>query len=215
MPGVESTPDNQLAEVLAKLNNTISAKFAAPPAPPAPPEKTWTRSELNDQVLTGALTQDTADAILDRQVERRIVSIAQNTVQTQTMTQTAQREIDRYKALIPNAAEEGTTERDLLVAEYRELVSLGQPETIATELAALKIAFGKLSAIEAARASRQTAEFHQDTGGGDSSPGKAKGPLAKIPARFREHYQDMIKKGQYSGEDDPDLLAELKYVNAA
>ena len=207
--------DSKLSEVLDRLSSVISTKFA-PVAVAAPvAEKFYTRAELNDAVLTGAMAQATADEIHDRQDQRRIHNAAAAAVQNHTAEQTVISEISQYKDLVPNILVEGSAEHGRLKEEYQRQIARGLPQTIATELVALEIVFGKASALGAAKKPKRSAEFHQDVGGSNEDPGKATGPLAKIPAKHRDHYQNMIRRGYYTGEDDPDLLAELKYIKAA
>lgn len=213
--GEEKVTDNKLSEVLDRLSSVIGAKFAPVPPPPPPPEKTYTAAELNDAVLTGQMAQSTADVIAERQRDAHIAAVAQNAVQTHNATQAVADEIGKFKNLVPNILVTGSPEHTRLAEEYQRQVAHGLPQTIATELVALEIVFGKASALGAAKNPRRNTEHHQDVGGGDDSPGKATGPLAKIPARFREHYENQIRKGLYTGPDDPELLAELKYIKAA
>ena len=210
----EKPQDAKLADVLDRLSSVISAKLS-PPAPVVQQEKVWSGAELNDAVLTGQMTQATADAIADRQRDAHTVAVAQNAVQAHNAIQSVADEITKFKALVPNIIVEGSPEHKRLAEEYRRQVGRGLPETIATELVALEIVFGKASALEAAKNPKRGAEHHQDVGGGSGDTPKDKGPLAKLPAHRREHYQRMIAKNVYSGENDPDLLAELKYIKAA
>lgn len=206
--------DSKLAEVLARLNNTISAKLGQP-QPVQQAQKTYTRTELNDAVLAGEMTQSAADAVMERQNERRIAAVAQDAVDVRMTAEKVKAEIKRYQELLPATLEDGTPEREKLKNEYLELVSLGQPDSIVTELAALRVAFGKLNVLEAAKKPRRTEEHHQDVGGAETAEGRSKGPLAKLPPRLRSHYEKMIQKGQYTGPDDPDLIEELKYSKAS
>lgn len=210
----EKPQDAKLADVLDRLSSVISTKLS-PPVQPVQQEKVWSGAELNDAVLTGQMTQATADAIADRQRDTHIATVAQNAVQAHNAVQTVADEITKFKALVPNIIVEGSPEHRRLAEEYRRQVGRGLPETIATELVALEIVFGKASALEAAKNPKRGAEHHQDVGGGDGGSSKEKGPLAKLPAFRRDYYQKMISKGRYSGENDPELLAVLKYIKAA
>lgn len=209
----EVAKDTKLADVLEKLSGVISAKFTPAPAPVE--EKTYTTAELNDAVLSGQLTQASADAIAQRQHDAHIAAVATNAVQNHAAAMSVSEEITKYKELVPNILVEGSTEHKRLATEYNRQISRGLPPTIATELVALEIVFGKAAALESAKNPKRNVEHHQDVGGGDEGDTKLKGPLAKIPAKHREYYQDQIRKGRYTGPDDPDLLDELKYIKAA
>lgn len=212
---VKPASDNKLSEVLDRLSSVISTKFAPAPVAAPPPERFYTRAELNDAVVTGTMAQATADEIHDRQEQRRIMNAAAAAVQNHSAEQTVSAEIGEYKRLVPDILVEGSAEHGRLKEEYQRQIARGLPQTIATELVALEIVFGKASALEAAKNPKRNNEHHQDVGGGDGTPGRVTGPLSKIPARNREYYQDQIRKGMYTGPDDPDLLAELKYIRAA
>ena len=211
------TTDKKFIDVLERLSEVIDnqGRPQAAPLPAAPaPEKPniYSRAELDNMVVEQKISQDQADEILERQNDYRIASVAEEIVDNRIKTRDVLGEIERYKKSIPNMMKEGSIEREKLVREYRTLVATGQPDSQSTELAAVKIAFGNIDAVEAAHKGTAPREFHQDVDTGEASKSGEKSPLAGLPARHRDYYRQQIDKGFYAGENDKELLEEIKYL---
>ena len=195
-------------------NEALKAK----PKEDAP--KQWSRAELNALVADGKITQDAADATIDRQVREA----AERAGRTAAAAEVAQREragliarqLKDYRELVPSAWEAGSKERAKVEREYNALIELGQAPNQATEVAALRAALGDPADIRASRATGRNGpgESHEEIGGGerpgDGSKDTGEGPPKDITPRQKAHYESMISKGHY--KDWKAVRAELKHA---
>ena len=184
--------------------------------------KPFTRAELNQLVADGKVTQDAADALYDKQVVERATKEAKEaagTVVTQREHEavvTAQ--LEEYRGLLPEAWETGSKERAKVAKEYRYLVEkLGYPDSKATEVAALRAAFGDPDTIKASRSTGRSGpgETHEEVGGAERTDGgdsSTDGPPKGLAARQKAYYESMISKGHY--KDWAAVREELKFAVA-
>jgi hypothetical protein len=162
-----------------------------------------TKQQLREAVATGQLTQDQADDIWDAQREAEITEKVMGTVQqTNAVQQTATKvnaDLSRYKALAPDLMVEGSETRTAVAERYDYLLSIGAPPGSATQLAAANAVLGPIDRLEQARKGRAVHQTHEETGGGgkgkDNDGGKGKSLLDQAPARYRQHYENLISKG--------------------
>ena len=190
------------AEMKGKLDG-LSAKTE--------PVREFTRAELQAQVDDGRMTPDESDRILDGQTERRIEEKVSHRIESAAQTKThataMQTEIGRYTSARPDIMVDGTEDRSLVAAELtRQIVELGRPDNVETELTALMAVFGPSNRLQTGREKeRQT---HQETGSDGGGEGK-KETSPKLPDRVKKHYEKMIGMGMYSGWDDERLKEEI------
>lgn len=178
-----------------------------------------TRAELLQLVGSGDLTQEQADAIWEKQIVERAKREATTEVgQTLSASERARKvdaELKGYRELVPDAWTEGSDERQRVEAEFRHLTGvLGHPATKETEAAALRAAFGDLTALRAASSAKPgPADTHAETGGGKppASGGAGKGGdvLKTLTVAQKQHYQKGIDSGRY--KDWGAVKAELEY----
>ena len=197
----ERMAENAAAKAREETEARLKAEFATRAETPKEP-KTWTRAELAQLVDNGDINQAQADELMDRQHEFQVKRQIHETV-TQGLTQQSRQtriesQIDRYKELVPDVADESDTRRRV-AAEYRYLVDdLGDPEGHATELKALRAVLGPLEKLQAPR---RPAPAHEETngeGGGESSP---EGFPKDMPRKHRDYYQKMLDDGFYKDMD--------------
>ena len=208
------TPE-QAADMVAKA--VAAAKASAEP-PAEPP--TYTRSQLEAAVDGGKITKAEADAIWDtqnqRQTQRLVADTVKSVIQETTQQATVESRIEEYTRLRPEVLKQDSQDRARVKQQYDYLVSIGQPATKSTELAALGMVFGSLDALKAAQAATRDDETLMDVGGGTPpAAGGADGgdgPKTKLSARERAHYQKLIDKGMYRSWADVDK--EMEYANA-
>lgn len=207
-----------VAEATAPLVDKVAA-LATPPAPPpaAPPAepKTISRAELDQAVSAGRITEAEATAIWDKQSAEQTARLVKETVratledaQSQNLVDTG---IKEYAALKPDVMKPGTTDRQRVEAQYKYLVSIGQPATKSTELAALNMVFGSIEGLKAAAAGRPSEETHEDVGGGEPSSKSSPPKKLKLSAAEERYYRTGIEKGIY--KDWAAVEAELAYAN--
>ena len=195
-----------------ELETKLEAKKAEPAA------KRYTRAELTAMVDDRQITQDQADAQLDYQAREDARAEAQR-VATETVT-AAQRksyvdsEIGRYKVVAPEILDEASEARERIKEEYNFLVgTLGDPNSIETQLKAIRAVLGPVEKLERARNAKASHESHRETGGGGSEGPKGDGKLTydNLSAREKAHYDKLIASGLY--KDVKAVNEELAYVN--
>jgi hypothetical protein len=186
---------------------------------PAPKQdKNFTRAELRAQVNEGKITEDQMDEILEQQLSKslteRITTQVRTEVEGSQVASKTSDQIARYVDAFPDINKEGSALRAKVQAEFEELVANKSPNSLATELAAIKIACGPL---KTGGGRRPAPDSHEDVGGnGDGAEkpdnaGWAKGLAPKV----KQHYEKMILKGIYKGPADPKLLKEVQLARRA
>ena len=182
------------------------------------PERTYTRAELDGLVAEGKITQEAADTYWRGQ-ERKAIT---REVVKEVRTEISQRQRDEitgtalaeYRELVPAAWEPGSKERGKVAKEYAALVKIGFAEDKATEVAAMRAAFGDPETIRESRATgrRGPGETHVETGGGEkpgAGAGGDDGPPKGLDAKKVTYYQKQIDKGIYP--DWKAVRTELAY----
>lgn len=204
------------AQSVAELATAVKGQKPEPKKEELP--KTLTRVDLRAAVEKQQLTQEEADNIWDRQlIEQAKLAGREEARTTLSVTQSGQRidaDLRQYRAAVPNAWKEGTEERAKVSEEFRYLVSIGQPDSKETELAAMRSVFGPVEKLDKAR-SKPSVEADEQSGAlGESEPGKKQDVVKGLSAREKDYYGDQIKKGRY--KDWNEVGKELeKYGNPA
>lgn len=176
-----------------------------------------TRAELLAHVEKGDITQAQADAIWEKQVVDKASAAATNAAKNESERNESTRKVTsrllEYKELLPDVWIPGTAAAEAAQKEYREMVAMGSPAGMVTELAAIRAAFGTLEVLRASKSSQSnSSESHQETGGskpsGESST--KDGPPKGISDRMKAHYQKQIDTGRL--KDWAAAKEELKYA---
>ena len=189
--------DNRL---LRGDNDQLRGQVSTQQTPPTP-EREYTRSELGQKVEDGAMSQEEAGRILDTQADRRtkqtVTAAVREAVSETTGNQRLQAQVDSYTAAIPEVAQTGSEARKKVEKEYQYLTGLGHPQSVATEVAALRAAFGPADLIRSGKPAQET---HQETGGSDESDdgGSSDGPPKGLSRDAKKHYGDQIDRGMYA-----------------
>lgn len=210
----------ELAEArvaIGRLEGASTARAEAERTMSAEPERDLTRAELRQAIDAGTMTEERADEILEAQMERRIATRTQQSVAQQlNLTQSQARiqtDIDRYLERMPDLAQKSGANWDRVAREYRYLTGIGAPHGAATELAALRSAFGPAERIpEKTRETRERSEESLGSGSGSESESGARGGRGwtkGLNARQITHYQGQLDKGAYSGIDDPRFMQHI------
>ena len=208
---------NDLKGKISRLEGMVEAGGKKPNGD-APSEKIFTRAELDGLVAEGKITQEAADTYWRGQ-ERKAIT---REVVKEVRTEISQRERDEitgtalaeYRELVPAAWEPGSKERGKVAKEYAALVKIGFAEDKATEVAAMRAAFGDPETIRESRATgrRGPGGTHVETGGGDkpgAGAGGDDGPPKGLDAKKVTYYQKQIDKGIYP--DWKAVRTELAY----
>lgn len=191
------------APLLAELNDLRSK---IPAAAAAPATKEYTRAEINAAVDRGDITAAEGEGVWDKQQDARTQRLAReaaaDVLKTTKLTATLDDRIGDYSELAPKAFVEGTPERQRVKKQYDYLISIGQPATKSTELAALSI-LGDIDGLRAASRGTVRRETFEDVGGGDADGGGQGSTGDGIPkgmtltATQRSYYQQKIDRGIY------------------
>jgi hypothetical protein len=181
--------------------------------------KVYSKTELKAAVEAGQISQEQADEVWDRQRDSQIREAARTEALEAVKGQSTKERIDdaisKYRQLKPEIMERGSETRERISEEYKYLVSAGSPESVATELAAIRAVLGPLEKLEKAASARRSADHEQQGGGsGDGKPkggGSSKKLVDHLKDDAKEYYERGIKGGRYKGWDD--VEAELKYAS--
>lgn len=208
----ELTRERQAREAAERLVAETQRKAAEP--------RPLTRAQLNAAVEAGQITQQAADTAWDRQVLETAGTIAEEragrVVEQREKEAVVNAELAQFQTLVPAAWEEGSRERQRVAKEYKALVALGLPATKATELAALRAAFGDPEAIRTSRSTGRSGpgDTFQETGGAGGGEGEGGGETDGAPkglkAESKARYERLIQQGVYA--DWTAVKAELKYA---
>ena len=197
-----------LTERIGALNAQLEAVTAKKPEP----VQEWSRSQLDQAVRDGKITEDTANAIWDKQAEQRTERLVDAKVMDLAARAETVRQIDEYTAIVPELLQEGSADRSKVRAKYEALIKQGFPANKATELVAVQTVYGPIEVVKAARGRSRTEETHEDVGGGGSSAGADDAPKGlKLTADEKRYYQSGIDKGIY--KDWKAVEDELKFAN--
>lgn len=199
-------------------NAGLKAALKAIPLPKenAQPSKEFSRQELRAQVNDGKITEDQMDDILDAQREKKFAKLVDEKVETRvSASQTGAKVTDQIAAYVdvyPDINKDGSAVRAKVEAEFQALVKDGSPDSLATELAAIKIAMGPL---KTGAGRRPAPDAHEDVGAGSDGDNKpADGWSKGLSPAMKKHYEKQINNGVYKGHTDKNLLAELKLVRS-
>lgn len=193
---------------------------AAAAEQPKPEKKVYTRAELAQQVEAKRITQEQMDEILDAQLEeraeRRAREIAQEIAGDVQTGITLKEQHEAYLDAHPDIRKHGSEDRQRLTVEMQKLVDTGLPkDSMATELAAMKIAFGPDPKPPEERTAEAAQHDTAGSGGGarvateDSAQGSSAKSLG-LTAREERYYDKQIAMGNYADWDEVKAERERK-----
>ena len=161
----------------------------------APAESTFTRTQLDTAVADGRVTQDEADRIYENQVDRRIDQRVTARVSETTAGNVVAAQIQQYKDAIPNLLVRGSDELAKAAGEFAWLRSMGSPDNLNTELAALRSVYGPAAKLKVDKGTR-VLDSHQETGGSAEEGTETKESWPKgMPTDTKRFYEDQINRG--------------------
>ena len=208
---------SQAAEAarLRAENEALKASKAAAEAP-----KHISRTELKALVEDGKITQEAADAHWEKQIrddaKRDAREAARSEVAGQQREQKVNLQLEEFKALVPTAWEAGSKDRTKAEREFKALLDVGFPDNKATEVAALRAAFGDPAVIRASRSTGRNGpgETFNEVGGAERGEGAADadGKPKGLTPRQEAHYTNLIGRGVY--KDWKAVAEELKPAKA-
>jgi hypothetical protein len=199
---------------LAELGAQVKAK-------PTDQPKRLNRADLKAAVEAGQISQDQADAEIDRQhsedAENRAHRVALETVSAVERKRLVDSEVARYKAVAPEILDDAHDTRKSIREAFSGFVELGDdPRDVVTQLKAIRSVLGPIGRLEKARSGTAQHETHRETGGssgGDQQKPKNGKLVDQLNAGSKAHYEDGIKRGRY--KDWAAVEDELKYASTA
>ncbi len=172
------------------------------------PPKVFTRSELQEQVDTGRISEEQRDDVLDRQRTTQVKDELRQEMREERREERVRTRVAAYTAKIPGLRVDGNENRTRVATKYQEFVEQGLPEGAATELAALDAIFGSPD-IPADR-TRERREVREETGGGAPPAGESGANWKQgLGARQAKHFERMLETGHYRGTDDPTFVRRV------
>lgn len=171
---------------------------AAKEAPASKETKIFSMAEVRQAVRDGRITDEQADeyiqnTIIPNQISRTLETERRKEAEAKPVERAAG-ELEKYKALVPGLMTDGHENRQKVIAEMRELVGYGLPNTIVTQAVAVKNVFGKLSDLEKRgevdRITRQglrPGPVDATAGGGGAQPSSS--PISKVPKDMLDYWR--------------------------
>ncbi len=222
--------EKDLAELKGRVDGMQAVSTATSnPAPAAAQVKTYSRTELEGMIASGAITEAQRDEQLDIQSAAAIAKAVDDRVGAVTTEQTVGAKIDAYTALQPDILVPGTVLRGKVEASYQEMVKDGIKAGNPAQLAAIRSVLGPIAALSKPGV-KPDPEPSSDLGAGGNPDngieGEGSGPPAKLKLspRRRTYYQTGIDNGRYKnwaavaeilGFADNDVLARADARNRA
>ncbi len=199
----------------AERQGQIRELAAVKTEPKADPPKELSAAELRQAVDEQRLTEDEAEAIKARQIEKRVTAKVTEEVETtlarRNLGERVSSEMGRYKRAIPDLQDQDSATFGKVKTEFAYLTGQGyDANDPRTELIAVRAAFGDISQLEKIGKPGER-ETHQETGGG-AEPGSqgAKDSWPKdMTADTKRYYQDQINQGVMA--DRKSAVAEWSY----
>lgn len=201
----------QERERAARLEGELEAMKRQPPATKAESAPArYTEAQLQAFVDEGKITTGQALAYqaetLRTETKQMVDQKIQDTLSSVTKQSSLQKEVERYRKVIPDIDTPGTEARQKLEKEFTYLVNMGYDlKDPKTEILAARAAFGDPAVLEAkhnARTLVQGRDTMQDIPASGRPKPAEKDPLKTLTPAQKTHYERMINKGVYKGWDE-------------
>ena len=182
----------------------------------------FTRSQLDQFIEQGRITEAQRDDILDRQRTDEIADRVLKVIEPKLDARKPEGELDEYARLPPDLVAAGTPLRKKAEAEFKKLVeTLGKPADEAAaaryELLAARAAAGDLAALRRRAQDGGRRESMRETHDDGDDDGRDRGGKEREDAaprslspREKSFYEGQIAKGLYGGWKD--VRAEMKFA---
>ena len=204
---------------IAEMNGRLQGLSETGQPRKAEDEPKISRAQLRAKVEANEMTEAEAEQVWENQFERRLGQRIDSTVKTaigeaRTVNNVGV-QIDAYSEVMPEVMTEGSSARQRVQEEYNFLTSTGAPDGLATQLQALRAAFGPIAALKKIKGERPDTS-HQDVGSGTGQEGgegggmRGDGTPKGLTARQRTYYTPRVGPGKYY-PDWGAVTAELKF----
>lgn len=207
----------KLETKLAQVEGKVEGLKAGQSPATAPTEKVYTRAELRTAVTAGQITDEQMEALWEKQIEAKFdKKLSAKTDQAAASTRATafvEAELAKYTEAFPDLLDADSDMRTKVQTEFDYLTRLGDPQTIATELKAVRAAIGPI----APKGRKKDPETHEETGGSADTSTKSgdDGLFKGVPTKLKTYYEGRIAKGIYKGTAGARALkAELDIARA-
>ena len=169
-------------------------------------EREYSWDELENFIADGKITRAQASAYKEERLTKRLEAKYQAELDAKLnvthKVSTIRQDLDKYIKAIPSVTQAGTQEHAKYQHELAYLVNtLGYPDTLPTQLAAARAAFGPPEAVESAAKAKATTRQERpgfmDTATQRPVQPKSKDPIDTMPQDQKEFYTKLIKSGRF------------------
>ena len=215
--GLESIK-NELAaekESRARLQGTVESLSQSRAQPePKPQKRKYSRAELSAAVEAGTITDEQRQGYLEETLREEIraemhreIESAKGNIQSENESKA---ELEKYIEAVPTIMEQGSEDRARVQTEYNKLVADGFPESIKSQLLAVRLAIGPVPKNRTDIPGERQTDKAGAGGGGAHKAQDDNDPLKglNVDSRKRAHYAKLVDSGVYQGWDQ--VRAELK-----
>jgi hypothetical protein len=184
---------------------------------PEPPKKVYTRQELRAAVTEGTIDDDQLEEIWAKQLREQTRLDTAELIDTRDRKRDTESFVDtetvRYLDAHPDVRTVGSSDWKAVKDEFDFFTKMGDPENKATELKALRAAFGS----NPTRIPERTASHRETPADSSGSPGTGGGDrnvdiMNRIPKNLRPYYRDQLERGWKTMDE---VKRELKYMKHA
>lgn len=162
-------------------------------------ELSW--EELDNGIAEGKWSKAQAQEYKEKMIEQRLAKRLEEQERQKVSSSRILGEINQYQQLIPEVMQPGSEERAKYEREYAYMVrELGMPKNHATELAAVRAAFGDVETVKTRRASKVVTddkETFMETHTTQRQKTTAKSFKDTLQPWEREGYERLIKNHVY------------------
>lgn len=202
-----SKQDEKIEALQEQLQQERDARIRLEVTPPKKEEtQEHSRAELLQMVEEEQITQLQADKLWEEQITANVTQKVLGAVANNDSVKQVNHDLSEYRRLKPGIAKVGSDERVQVENEYQYLISIGQPNSVSTELTAVRNVFGPVEKLK----KKIDLETHQEIGGGSKPPSDEKDAIKDMTARQKAYYQTRIDNNIYKDWDE--VKAELKYA---
>lgn len=175
-------------------------------APSAAPPRQFTRQQLSAAVESGEITQTEADAVIERQMEERIMTRQAATARETAGVDAQQRELGAYQSAVPELMldDSPTFKQVAQQLAYLQTV-LGYPENTATRLAAVQAVLGPLHSLRSSVAVTTAPDTRGEGGSGAGTGGASERKpdrRTELTTEQTTDYGELIRQGVYKDWDE-------------
>ena len=208
---------DRLASKLDELREVIRASRQDPAPAPAPQREpeTWSPEQLQALVDEGKITSAQMINQLRLQDRREIQQELSQRIDKEKATAAAEAQLNAriapYVQAMPELARADSDRFKQFDTRRKALIAEGYADDLRTQLTALRLEFGDPSSAKieetttqrTARSAETTTPPSRRTQ--DGKPRSGKDPLSGFDDREREHYEKMVRSGQFKGWEDERL----------